>query len=451
MNIVYMHTHDTGRYIQPYGHAVPAPNLMSLAEEGTLFRRAFCVAPTCTPSRSGLLTGQYPHQNGLWGLTHRGFSLREPSRHLASFLSIHGFETAVSGIQHEALQAATLGYQRILGAQDYKMRDFKRDWERFDRDNAAHAAAFIKEKHEKPFFLAYGMFNTHRDYPALPESPRDGYVAPPAPIADTPENRHDWAEFINSARIADECAGVVLQALKDSGLEKDTLVVFTTDHGPALPEMKHTLYDFGIGVSFIVRCPGNALAGTASDDMISQIDFFPSVCDLLGISPPEWLEGKSFMPLLRGEAYEKRDAVFAENSFHATYDPKRCIRTERYKYVRRFSRYPYGMPANVDGSPDKDMRLGLGYYDRIQPRELLFDLLIDPCERINVAERPEMAGIKAELDARLNDWMARTGDPLLHGAMLPPAGAMVHYPDSRSGFDNEYITDWNKLETGRGA
>lgn len=449
MNIVYMHTHDTGRYIQPYGHAVPTPNLMELAREGTLFRKAFCVAPTCTPSRSGLLTGMMPHSNGLWGLTHRGFSLRDPGRHLAHFLAGNGYETALCGIQHEALDPGTLGYQRILGSQDYAMNDFKRDWIQFDTGNAGHVADFLHERHEKPFFLAFGMFNTHRDYPVLPEAPSDGYVMPPAPLTDNAGNRHDWAEFINSAKIADDCVGTVMKALRDSGLDKNTLVLFTTDHGPALPEMKQTLYDFGIGVSFILKYPGNPMAGAVSDALVSHLDFFPTVCDMLGLAAPGDLDGVSLLPLLQGDIPEVRDAVFAENSFHVTYDPTRCVRTERFKYIRRYTRYPYGMPSNTDGSPDKQMRLENGFYDRVQDKEKLYDLYFDPCERVNLADAPELAETKRELADRLDAWMQRTGDPLLEGTMIPPTGAKVQYPDSRSNFDREYVVDWEKMETGR--
>lgn len=74
-NILYIHSHDTGRRIQPYGHAIATPSLQQLAEEGVLFRQNFCVNPTCSPSRAALLTGNYPHENGMTGLAHRGWSL----------------------------------------------------------------------------------------------------------------------------------------------------------------------------------------------------------------------------------------------------------------------------------------------------------------------------------------------------------------------------------------
>src|SRR5579884_4288160 len=99
-NILYMHSHDTGRYVQPYGYAIPTPNIQRLAEEGVLFRRAFCTAPTCSPSRASLLTGQYAHCCGMLGLVNRGFELAHPERHLAHTLRAAGYRTILMGVQH---------------------------------------------------------------------------------------------------------------------------------------------------------------------------------------------------------------------------------------------------------------------------------------------------------------------------------------------------------------
>src|SRR5690606_25386251 len=99
-NIVYFHSHDTGRYIRPYGHALDTPNYQRLAEEGLLFRQAYPSAPTCSPSRAGLLTGQTPHAAGMLGLAHRGFRLNDPTRHLATTLRDAGYSTTLAGVQH---------------------------------------------------------------------------------------------------------------------------------------------------------------------------------------------------------------------------------------------------------------------------------------------------------------------------------------------------------------
>src|SRR5215831_3636457 len=105
-NILYIHSHDTGRYLQPYGHAVPAPNLQRLAEGGVLFRQAFSAAPTCSPSRAALLTGQYAH-NTILGLVNRGFTMFDPKRHLLHALRGAGYFSVLSGLQHIVKDVST--------------------------------------------------------------------------------------------------------------------------------------------------------------------------------------------------------------------------------------------------------------------------------------------------------------------------------------------------------
>ena len=112
-NILYVHSHDTGRYVQPYGHAVETPNIQRLAEAGIPFRRAFSAAPTCTPSRASLLTGQWAHSAGMMGLAHRGFSLNDLNQHLIHTLRRAGYASALIGVQHVAKEPAQIGYDEV--------------------------------------------------------------------------------------------------------------------------------------------------------------------------------------------------------------------------------------------------------------------------------------------------------------------------------------------------
>ncbi|MCU1260927.1 MAG: sulfatase, partial [Bryobacterales bacterium] len=113
-NIVYLHSHDSGRYLQPFGHGIPTPNLQRLASEGVLFRRAFSAAPTCSPSRAALLTGQCPHRNGMLGLAHRGFSMNDYRKHILHTLRPAGYRSVLAGLQHIAATPETIGYDEIL-------------------------------------------------------------------------------------------------------------------------------------------------------------------------------------------------------------------------------------------------------------------------------------------------------------------------------------------------
>ncbi len=430
MNIIYMHTHDTGRYIQPYGYAVNTPNLMNLAKEGVLFRQTYNAAPTCSPSRAALLTGMPPHECGMLGLAHRGFKLNDKSKHLASFLSRNGYETALCGVQHVTMpeNERKLGYQEIL---HIDRSNYINSTER-DIDTARRAAQYIKRDHKKPFFLSFGMHNTHREYPDSKGRIDPGYVMPPAPIPDTRDTRKDFADFMLSAETADECVGMVLNAIEESGREDDTVVIFTTDHGIAFPFMKCNLLDTGIGVSLIMRFPGRRYSGRAIDALVSHIDIFPTICDLAGLENPEWLRGTSIMPLLTGEMEKIRDEVFAETTFHAAYQPMRCVRTKDYKYIRYYE--PGEMVlSNIDDSPTKQHMLDheMPVKRRI-PGEELFDLNLDPMERINLSHHKYYTNVKEELSQKLDKWMEETKDPLLKGKVEKPEGAAINKKDCKS-------------------
>lgn len=421
-NILYIHSHDTGRFTQPYGHAVPTPNLQKLAEQGMLFRNAFSAAPTCSPSRAALLTGQCSHSSGMLGLAHRGFSLNDYTQHIVHTLKAAGYTTALSGVQHvvAAKQIAKIGYDQLLSPNG--------------RAPVAAAAAveFLKSAPKQPFFLDVGFTETHRDYPPAGPLEDERYCRPPAVLPDTAQTRKDMAQFKASARIMDNAVGQVLQALADAGLAEQTLVISTTDHGIAFPTMKCSLTDDGIGVMLTMRGPGGFSGGKVCDALVSHVDVFPTICDLLQIKHPAWLQGHSLMPLLDGKTTEIRDAIFAEVTFHAAYEPKRAVRTKRWKYIRRFDDRKGPNLPNCDDGPSKAMWVEQGWRTQPAAHEALFDLMFDPSERRNLIDDPTVQPALKDMRARLERWMKETNDPLLKGPVPPPPGSLVNDPDGLS-------------------
>ncbi len=423
LNIVYIHSHDTGRYIQPYGYAVDTPNLQRLAEEGVLFRQAFCAGPTCSPSRAALLTGQSPHSCGMFGLAHRGFRIADYSRHLAQVLRGHGYVTALAGVQHEARPPAAplseLGYEHLLTYRGDNLSDHP--------DSEQRAARFIAEHDgSRPFFLAVGFQQTHRVFPREID-PRDDarYLRPPDTLPDNAITRRDFAAYRTAARILDQRMGVVFDALRDSGKLADTLVIATTDHGVPFPNNKCNTTDHGLGVMLILRGPEGCTGGKVIDGMVSHIDLFPTLCEMAELPQPAWLEGVSLCPLIRGERAEVNEEVFGEITYHAAYQPERAVRTQRYKYIRRFSDRPTPVLANVDESISRDFWHEQGWLDQHLAQERLYDLMFDPNEVNNLAGEAAHADALREMRGRLQRWMERTGDPLLRGPVPAPAGAKV--------------------------
>ncbi len=426
-NVLYVHSHDTGRYVRPYGYDVPTPNLQALAERGVLFRQAFCAAPTCSPSRAALLTGRWPHASGMLGLAHRGFALSDYGQHVVHTLKAAGYATALAGVQHVAADAAEIGYDRILCPPQST------------EAVARTVAEFLRAPPAQPFFLSVGFLETHRVFP--PPDPADDprYGRAPDPLPDAPQTRLDFAGFKTSARRLDAAIGAVLGELEASGLADRTLVICTTDHGLAFPGMKCSLTDHGIGVMLILRGPGGFFGGEVCDAMVSQVDIFPTLCELLEIPAPGWLDGKSMMPLIRGHAERINEQVFAEVTYHAAYEPMRAVRTPRWKYIRRFDDRRRPVLSNCDDSLSKDLWLAAGWADRVLPDEELYDLVFDPNEAHNLAGAAAGKTALKEMRARLDCWMAETNDPLAAGYVAPPAGARVNHPDCLSPGEKRFI------------
>jgi N-sulfoglucosamine sulfohydrolase len=422
-NILYLHSHDTGRFVQPYGYAVPTPRIQGLAEQGILFRQAFCAASTCSASRACLLTGQYAHTNGMLGLAHRGWSLHDYTHHIVHTLRTVGYHSTLIGEQHISKRPDVIGYDRVVKISTSRVADV-----------APVTIDILRNAPAEPFFLSVGFFETHREF-FQPVAGDEHYVRPPVNLPDTAETRADMAAFTASARSLDRGVGAVLDALDDTGLARNTLVICTTDHGIAFPGAKATLSDRGIGVMLILRGPGGFAGGKASDALVSHIDLFPTVCDVLGIDHPDWLQGRSLMPIVTGVEEEVRDAIFAEGTYHAAYEPQRAIRTPRWKLVRRFGDRRLPVLPNIDDSPSKQVWLDHGYAEREQAPLQLYDLVFDPNEACNVADRPEHAPVVEHLTTRLERWMRGTGDPLLDGPVAAPPGAEANDPSQRSAGD----------------
>ncbi len=437
-NILYLHSHDTGRYIQPYGYAVPTPNLQQLAKEGVLFRQAFCAAPTCSPSRAALLTGQCAHSSGMLGLAHRGFALRDYQQHLVHSLRPLGYHSTLIGIQHVAADPAVIGYDRMIKTPNSEARHV-----------GPAARDFLNSQPAQPFFLNVGFFETHREFPEPAATDDPPYSRPPAPLPDTAETRLDMAAYKASAHALDTGIGTVLAALEANGLAANTLVIYTTDHGPAFPNMKCNLTDHGIGVALILRGPGGLDGGIVCDGMVSHVDLFPTVCDLIGAPHPPWLQGQSIMPLVDGDVHEIHSEIFAEVTYHAAYEPQRAVRSHRYKYIRRFGNRRRPVLPNCDDSPSKVVWLRHAWRDRVLPTEQLYDLVFDPNEQDNLADSPGTDSILRDMRSRLDRWMQATADPLLHGPVTAPPGTRVNDPDGLSPREPVQIAGGSDSVTGR--
>jgi N-sulfoglucosamine sulfohydrolase len=427
-NVLLMHCHDVGRFLGCYGvPTVRTPNLDALAADGVRLAQAYATAPQCSPSRSSLYTGRWPHNNGVMGLTHSHFAwdLHAEERHLATELKDAGYETVLIGVHHESRVrpdeelAQRLGFDEVVtGGLADVVAD--RTVERLER----------LAGNEKPFYLQVGFIEPHRmggkrDPDGvmgflgnhLEPDTELGVTVPPY-LVDDAGARTEVAELQGAVRFMDAAAGRVLDALREHGLDDDTLVLFTTDHGIALPRAKCTLYDPGLEVAMIARWPGRGWTGGAvRDELISNLDVVPTLLEALGLPVGDRVQGRSFLGLLDGSVYEPREEIFGEITYHDYYDPRRCVRTKDHKLIANFTSAPAYMDSSQSwkrrSTPKQDPR-------EYHPPYELYDLTADPDELDDRAGDPEYATVEKELLARLGAWMRETGDPLLDGAVANP-------------------------------
>ncbi len=426
MNVLYVHTHDSGRYIGPYGYQTLSPNIDTLGKDSLVFRHCYCAGPTCSPSRAAFLTGTWPHCNGMIGLAHRGFRINNYRMHAARVFGENGYETILSGIQHEAENGLDIGYHRVFNQPETKDM-YISDPASFDGRSTEELCSYLEGRASgRPFFASLGFISCHREFPV--GNLNKDYIAPPPQLYDCGENREDMAGYLASVKIADECVGRLMDVMKKKHLYENTIIIFTTDHGIAFPWMKCNLYDTGIGVACMIRCPGNKRNGQVSDALVSQIDILPTLYELCGIQIPEWVTGKSLLPIINGECEKINDEIFAEVTYHASYEPMRCIRTDRYKFIRRFDSNSHIIPSNIDNGPAKQFLLKSGLLEKRNQEEMLFDLYLDPMERENLVGEEKYGEIYHVLTEKLRNWMEDTEDILLaaQDKIKPPEGAVVN-------------------------
>jgi arylsulfatase A-like enzyme len=417
-NVVLVHCHDLGRHLGCYGRGVETPHVDALTEEGVRFDRHFCTAPQCSPSRGSLLTGTHPQRHGLLGLAHLGWDLDPDRPTLPELLGEAGYATRHVGMRED----------HPPGRLGFEARD---ESSARALDVADRFAALLPDLCEDaPFLASLGFFEPHRPYEV--EYVDGGYyhpenVAVPPYLPDTRGVREDVAALNDLiTATVDPAVGRVREAVERAGVAGETVVVFTTDHGLALPRAKGAPYDPGIEAALLVSWPGRFEGGEVRDELLSNVDVLPTLLEVAGVDPPADLDGRSFLPLLDGGEYEPRERVFASVTWHDRYNPLRAVRTDEYKYVRNFADLPeVFLPGDVFGSrAGREVRER--YYTGSRPAEELYDLRADPGETENLApdRRPfEAAADDPRLDRfrdALRAWMERVDDPLLDGPVPAP-------------------------------
>jgi len=463
LNVIYMVVHDLGRHFGPYGVPVATPNLQRFADGGIMLDNACCGAPPCTPSRGCAMTGQYAHTNGLAGLTSHGWSYGEGCKTIVDYLNRAGYETAWAGFQHEREESAENNYQVSL-----PHREGGRDV--FVENAVDDAIAYLEQRDPSlPFYLNIGTQEVHASlwapgayYTKKYDRPKHVYGIDkladahiPAHCPDNHQSRVMFSRFAPCIRHMDRHFGRLMDAVKRLGLEEDTLVVFTTDHGIMGSRAKGTAYERGMEIGTLIQLPGVIHPGDRMKGVVNNIDFLPTLLDMAGVPCPERVQGRSFAARLRGDIYTPSEAIYTERNSHENFDPVRTVRTERYHYMRNL--HPgakrFLLPNEILNHPNERVRktwpnrfiwesdLDQPDHPRMslfepRPREELYDLQNDPEEFINLADDPGHRKIKERLSALCDRWMEETNDP---GMNQPIPAAQTEFLKQHMSRPCEYL------------
>ncbi|MFB3789662.1 MAG: sulfatase [bacterium] len=422
-NVLMIVSDDHAAYVcGAYGNRqARTPNLDRLAQTGVTFTHAFVNCPMCTPSRQSFLTGRLPHAIGV---THLTTALPEEPVTLAEALKDQGYATAVIGKTHFNSDRAH-GFDLRLDLGDHQkflrqrpprpvppglevlpvwkpFQDPARIWLNgsylpygaFDNDYsgtwfARQGQKYLREHTQTPFFLMVSFYEPHSPFrfpieyrgrfdPASFDVPKpgpedDGQIPEIFRNLTDAEKRNIIAAYYTSTEYMDHNVGRVLDTLEETGLSENTLVIYLGDNGYSLGHHgrfeKHTMFEEAVRAPLIIRLPGQERFDPVAGALVEFIDLFPTVMEFCGGTPPREVEGRSLLPLLKGETNQGRESVFSEYNDNE----EAMIRTRQYKFI-----YSTGKRERQDG-----YKTGLPLPGRIRK---LYDLLNDPHEMKNLAQ-----------------------------------------------------------------
>lgn len=319
-NILFILTEDQGAHMGALGTTdVKTPHMDALAASGALFRRAYVGYPVCSASKACIMTGLHSHTNGLVNNTNNylkpAAKLTEAEKKAPPYLHtrIHSKgATMVEVLATQGYHTAVCGKLHIAPNERFPYNDF------IPKAGSKQAlTAVIKRSAGKPWFLLHNSTTyTHRPFVNSEKQPitiDPAKVKLPAHLPDTPVARRDWAEYLDGLQHNDQIVGEVMTALRESGQEANTLVIFMGDHGPAYQHGKMTPFHLGLHIPLVIRLPGGK--PLVSNALVSELDLLPTLLDLLGIPYDSPLHGISLRPLLESKPDAKgHDFIFSEVS-----------------------------------------------------------------------------------------------------------------------------------------
>lgn len=409
------------------------PNMDRLATQSLRFNHAHVVVGNCMPSRNVMWSGKYPHNNRIEGFRAMG-KMEKDYPVLGDLVKAAGYFTGIRHKVEHSTPYSPFPWDIVLGE--------KRDDVKSAASWGAAATKGIEAATQagKPFCLMLNIADPHKPFYAegnrgqtVPDEnvPSKVFTPEEVPVPgflhDDPVIRKELAHYYSSVRRADDAVGAILEALKASGQDENTIIIFLSDHGMPLPFAKTQLYHHSSRTPLMIRWPGVTKDGAVDEEhMISTVDLLPTILDMLQIAQPGGFDGTSFAAVLKGEKQPGRVMVFKEHNENAggQRTPMRAVQTKDWLYV--FSPWSNGTRvmsgATAGTSTCRQMRVLAKTNEQIASRIDLFDHRVpeeayevryDPDALTNLIAKPENAAQVASLEKALEDWMVKTNDPLL--------------------------------------
>ncbi|MFY0626964.1 MAG: sulfatase [Reichenbachiella sp.] len=422
-NIVFIIADDVNwNDLGVYGNtSVKSPNIDQLANDGMRFTQAFLTTSSCSPSRTSIVSGLYPHNTDAEQL---GWPLPAEKKTFVEQLKNAGYWTGLAGKYHMGNEV----YDDFDSVLEMQWKDAPDGLDRRLVGDGSGCDEWIKllrsRDQGKPFFTWLASFDAHRPfYENITEDPHstEDVILPPY-HPDTDSVRKDYALYYDEIGRLDRYVGDVVTELEKQGVADNTMIVFVSDNGRAFPRDKTTLYEGGIKTPWIVKWPSKVKKGVVNDNMVSSVDLAPTFMKVAGLEPLKSFEGLDFTPLLSESNIPIRDQIYAEDHFHDFEDYTRAIRTTQYKYIKNF--YP-----DLPNTPSADVIRDRTWQSMLEnrnslnvaqskcfeiprPEEELFDVSKDPNELQNLALNNEYAEVLADMRSRMVAMRKLTNDSL---------------------------------------
>jgi len=443
LNVVLILTDDQGGHLSAMGtKGIKTPNADELAKNGMMFTNAFAVVPSCSPSRGSIMTGMYPHANGHWRNTFTpklSDGDKEFTRESSTIdkVGVHEYIKTLPELLHEN------GYFTAITQKFHLSPPWKFPYSARNavQNNPGEfkkvMSEFIEDAGDKPFFFQANIAPPHRNLDTHMEEfpeflPDKDSIEVPEYLPDTPAMREDLAKYYGSVQLADACAGSIIEVLREKGLLKNTLIIFTSDQGEPYHRAKASPYYAGLHVPYIASGPGVEI-DEVSDALISHIDIMPTILDYLKIDIPETVQGNSLKPIFSGAAdtVSNRNYVFGEHNSHgpirAEHYPSRVIFDGRFYYIQNLMHdKTYELPADLmveKGWGNRSYKATLDtkkshpiqykllkQLESGRPFDELYDIENDPGQLVNLTGKKKYSKKQKELKNALEKWRVESDD-----------------------------------------